>query len=898
MEREWVVLLEAAANGACGSMGEGDVARLLSALGGGDGVALQSAERYALQLTTTAASPAEALHGVMSRWSHLVGELGLPAWEMVRTEVFTPEELARELESIDGDDPVSPWASPSPFVSNHGLERENDLGRELLRRAFSDPLTGLLSREALEHRLEAALAGSGEQGLTAILCLALEGARIDDRYCGAIQDDVLLEAAQRMAAQLRPGDSLARFSDDGYAVLVENTTERAARALADRLLKTLGVRVKVRGHEVDLSASAGVALSQTGEDAQAVMDKAEAALSLARRSGGLHVLCQSPPSRRLPVSAIAPSQALRNRLVHSQLLLEASVAANEADTLQQAAGVVLGQMRAHVGCAIGHLWASPAAASEGLCSSVWNVSDVHDYTEFQAESEALLVRPGVGLPGCVLMSGAPLMIADLAADPEWLRRESSVAAGLASGFGFPVLVGREVVAVLECFSREPMEPSGSFLDVLSGIGTQLGRVVERQRAAAAMRRSQEQLQISEAGMRQAQALAGLGSWQFDLCSGEGSWSDEMYHHYGLDPSGPALSLETAIACVHPADRASVEAAVARAASGKRATTELRVVRPDGQLRWLRVEGMGILDDDGVVVAVHGTSQDITERKLMEEALRAREVQLTEAQRVARLGWWELDLATERLVWSQEMYPLCGMEPGEEVSVQRFFDMVHPEDRQRLLHNMARIRQPGEVFHVESPWVDYRAFTSDGRQRWFRARIQLLHDEQGSPVKLSGTMQDVTEEKLSEESLRSAKQLHQRILETAHEGILTLDAQGTTIFANARLAQMLGYAADELPGMPASEFMDSRTQAALFGHDQRRGTGLSEQHEARLRAKDGTFVEVLISASSLVDEEGHFDGTLAMITDVSALRQAEDVIRRQNLTGQAEGEHAPEGPFDP
>ena len=75
-----------------------------------------------------------------------------------------------------------------------------------------------------------------------------------------------------MAAQLRPGDSLARFSDDGYAVLVENTTERAARALADRLLKTLGVRVKVRGHEVDLSASAGVALSQTGEDAQAVMD--------------------------------------------------------------------------------------------------------------------------------------------------------------------------------------------------------------------------------------------------------------------------------------------------------------------------------------------------------------------------------------------------------------------------------------------------------------------------------------------------------------------------------------------------------------------------------------------------------------------------------------------------
>lgn len=74
---------------------------------------------------------------------------------------------------------------------------------------------------------------------------------------------------------------------------------------------------------------------------------------------------------------------------------------------------------------------------------------------------------------------------------------------------------------------------------------------------------------------------------------------------------------------------------------------------------------GILGDDGVVVAIHGTSQDITERKPMEEALRAREVQLTEAQRVARLGWWELDLATERVVWPQEMYLLCEMEPGDE-----------------------------------------------------------------------------------------------------------------------------------------------------------------------------------------------------------------------------------------
>lgn len=877
VSKKWLVLLEVAKNGVSGTMGGHDVARLLAAMDGGPYAgALHSPERYALQLMTTAASPAEALHGVVSTWVRLVRELALPEWDVARTEVITPEELERDLQNPDHNRMFVLGSSTYP-------PSRDDLGHELLRQAFSDPLTGSLGRESFEHQLHDAFAKAGAEGITAIVCLGLYEFRTDDRFSGAKGDEVLREAAARVAGRLRPGDSLARFNGDSFAILLERTSESTALAVAHRVLDALRHDVITEGDDVHLSVRAGVAVSQPGEHDLGLIGKAETALALAKASGDdLHVLLQSPSCEPAPPPTGTPAQALQDGLAHLQLLQEVAMAANEADTLQEAAGTLLRYMRAHIGCALGHLWVSPDTPSDGLRSSVWYVGDGQDYKAFQQASDELIFVQGVGLPGRVLVSGAPIAIADLAADPEWLRRESSLAAGLASGFAFPVLVGREVVAVLECFTRAPMDPSGSFLDVLSAVGSQLGRVVERERAATAMQRSQDRVQRSEAGMRQVQALVGLGSWQFDLRTGESSWTDAMYDHYGLDPSGPALNLETAMARVYPADRASVEAAIARATSGERCAVELRILRPDGQLRWLRAEAMGVSDDKGVVVAIHGTSQDITERKLMEDALRARETQLAEAARVARLGWWELDLTTDRLLWSPEMYLLCEREPRGEVTAQRFFDMVHPDDRQRLLDNMARIREPGGAFHVESPWVDYRAFTDSGRERWFRARIELLHDEQGSPVKLSGTMQDVTEERLSEESLRSTRELYQRILETAHEGILTLDAQDIVTFANARLAQTLGFIVDELLGMPASVFMDETMQAALFGHDQRRGAGLSEQHEARLRAKDGTFVQVLISASSLVDEEGNFGGTLAMVTDVSALRQAEDAVRTQSL----------------
>ena len=355
--------------------------------------------------------------------------------------------------------------------------------------------------------------------------------------------------------------------------------------------------------------------------------------------------------------------------------------------------------------------------------------------------------------------------------------------------------------------------------------------------------------------------------------------------HGLEPGAAAPDLESALATVHPTDRARARAALSRLVeSGERVSEDVRVVRPDGQMRWHRADSSVVRDEDGRVVAIRGTSQDITERKLAEEVLRERESQLSEAQRAARLGSWECDLSSGRLTWSDEMYRLWGWEPGQEISFEAFIATVAVEARQRLLEDAARLRQTGE-----SICLDFRASVADGRQRWFRVGARLLLDEEGTPIKVAGTAQDVTEEKQAEEELRTAKELYQRIIETAYEGIITVDAQDVTTFANPGMAHLLGYSAEEMLGMPVSAFVDEDTLGALSAHRQRRRAGISEHYESTLRGKDGAAVPVLISASPFFDDDGRYAGALAMVTDVSALREAEEVLRLDSLRVRVEAE---------
>ena len=129
----------------------------------------------------------------------------------------------------------------------------------------------------------------------------------------------------------------------------------------------------------------------------------------------------------------------------------------------------------------------------------------------------------------------------------------------------------------------------------------------------------ERLERAHAGLAEAQEVARVGSWEWEIGPNRVLWSDELYRLYGLEPQSAALTYESFLELVHPYDRAQVRRAVERAYSA-RSPFELdhRLLLPDGQIRWLHARGRVVVDDRGAPVRMVGTSQDVTDRKRLDE----------------------------------------------------------------------------------------------------------------------------------------------------------------------------------------------------------------------------------------------------------------------------------------
>ena len=160
-----------------------------------------------------------------------------------------------------------------------------------------------------------------------------------------------------------------------------------------------------------------------------------------------------------------------------QLLQRAAVASNEANALDEAAAKVLADVCHYMGWPVGHLYV--AGDGEMLPTGVWHFDDPERFHTLREVTERTPLPSGAGLPGRVLATGRPAWIVDVTQDDNFPRAKAVLDIGVKAAFGFPVLSGNEVAAVLEFFSNEPIERDEALIEAMANIGTQLGRVVER-----------------------------------------------------------------------------------------------------------------------------------------------------------------------------------------------------------------------------------------------------------------------------------------------------------------------------------------------------------------------------------------------------------------------------------
>jgi PAS domain S-box-containing protein len=270
--------------------------------------------------------------------------------------------------------------------------------------------------------------------------------------------------------------------------------------------------------------------------------------------------------------------------------------------------------------------------------------------------------------------------------------------------------------------------------------------------------SQEALRISDERLRRSHRYAQMGTWDWDLRTGQLYCSESGAPLFGY----PYGELETTFArfldAVHPEDRRrvveAIDAGVERDAPYE---IEHRVVWPDGTVRWLLERGGVVRGADGEPQHILSVVQDIHDRKMAEAALADSETRLKSAQAAARLGNWSWDARSGGLIWSDQVYRIFGLEPGAvEPTCGLFFSFVHPEDAAEL-KSVERSARRANACHS----IDHRIVLAGGEIRWVHQEARGCFDEGGRLLGIEGTVQDITERKGWERNLMVAKEAAER-----------------------------------------------------------------------------------------------------------------------------------------
>jgi PAS domain S-box-containing protein len=274
-----------------------------------------------------------------------------------------------------------------------------------------------------------------------------------------------------------------------------------------------------------------------------------------------------------------------------------------------------------------------------------------------------------------------------------------------------------------------------------------GDITRRKVAEEALRRSQGYL-------TEAQRLTRSGSWAWDLRTRETFWSPEMFRIFGYDPEKTKPSLDLFFERVHPEDRGILEQRARAESAGKNRVDsgiDYRIVLDDGTIKHIHSVSHTITNDAGENTEIVGTTMDITESKLAEEALRRSEASLLEAQRLSHTGSWTYDLATGRVTVSPEIRRIFDVKPHEEMSTTDFFrDRIHPEDWPEVQAKHEQTMKAKVDFES-----NYRIVLPNGAMKYIRNVGHPKLSESGELLEYVGTTMDITEQQEARKALETA-----------------------------------------------------------------------------------------------------------------------------------------------
>ncbi|GAA3984417.1 hypothetical protein GCM10022210_40360 [Mucilaginibacter dorajii] len=308
------------------------------------------------------------------------------------------------------------------------------------------------------------------------------------------------------------------------------------------------------------------------------------------------------------------------------------------------------------------------------------------------------------------------------------------------------------------------------------------------------------LKTNEALLLEAQAISKTGNWWYDHGTSETYWSDNLYTLLEIDSIPANISkFHYYLSLIHPDDKEGAETYLSAIHKLPQPQFEHKFITPKGNLKYIKIiRGDLLKDDEGNHKRIFGVLQDITEARLSEKAVKISQVELMEAQAIAKIGNWKWNLGTNNLAWSEELYniheiPATALDGTNPIKL--LLKYVHPNDRYILKHLLKKPEHLKDVSH------EYRIITPKGHIKHLSIIIgKLMRRDDGSVRKMIGTMQDITERKQAELDYRQSESKYKLVLETINLAAITLDKDANVVFCNKHLADLVGYSQAEIVGM--------------------------------------------------------------------------------------------------
>lgn len=308
--------------------------------------------------------------------------------------------------------------------------------------------------------------------------------------------------------------------------------------------------------------------------------------------------------------------------------------------------------------------------------------------------------------------------------------------------------------------------------------------------------------------------------------------------------------------------------------------ELEIVNPGGRRWFAEASGAPIVNRDNIVIGGVAVTVDISQRKLAEKSLRESEERLRLVLEASLMGSFEVNLNTGDGQWNEVEFALLGVKAGAIPSnVEEFFRYVHPDDIATVRAGWDRALETGELD------VEFRIVRADGQERWLVAKGRYIFedDEIGKAQRFLGVNYDITKRKRIEEKLRESEERYRNMMESAHDWIWEINADGIYTFSSHHVHEILGYTPEEIVGKRPFDLMDDDDADRIerqFGQISQQRLPIHNLINVN-RHKDGRTVILETNGVPFYDLQGRFLGYRGMDRDITDQKKLEASLQQYN-----------------